>query len=158
LTPWFCLAGRAKLVHRTNAALCKNEKRSCIIFERRCSLCGCGSPEDTLEEQETYCTTTFGGLSLYDQCGHQSVLKIHVLRSASILCLGAIVNTPPPSTVISMVSSLATKNHKTMHYADTDESMVRSFVLTANKPPLTMWIRFLSSPPRQTVLPASKSL
>jgi len=44
----------------------------------------------------------------------------------------AIVNTPPPSTVISMVSSLATKNHKTMHYADTDESMVPIFTTETN--------------------------
>jgi len=39
----------------------------------------------------------------------------------------AIVNTPPPNGVIAMVSSLATRTHKTMHYADTDESMVPIF-------------------------------
>ncbi|KIM80802.1 hypothetical protein PILCRDRAFT_822082 [Piloderma croceum F 1598] len=44
----------------------------------------------------------------------------------------AIVNRPPPSTVISMVSSLATKNHKTMHYADTDESMAPIFTTETN--------------------------
>ncbi|KAF9009415.1 hypothetical protein BDQ17DRAFT_1348058 [Cyathus striatus] len=39
----------------------------------------------------------------------------------------AIVNTPPPAGVITMVSSLATKVHKTMHYVDTDETMIPLF-------------------------------
>lgn len=38
--------------------------------------------------------------------------------------VGAIVNTPPPNGVILMVSGLATKTHKTMHYCQTDETMV----------------------------------
>ncbi|KAG5652343.1 hypothetical protein H0H81_005364 [Sphagnurus paluster] len=36
----------------------------------------------------------------------------------------AIVNTPPPNGVITMVSSLATKVHKTLHHINTDETMV----------------------------------
>ncbi|KAH6919031.1 plasma membrane protein [Coprinopsis sp. MPI-PUGE-AT-0042] len=39
----------------------------------------------------------------------------------------AIVNTPPPNGVITMVSSLATKVHKTLHHIDTDESMLPIF-------------------------------
>ncbi|EGO20988.1 hypothetical protein SERLADRAFT_351219 [Serpula lacrymans var. lacrymans S7.9] len=39
----------------------------------------------------------------------------------------AIVNTPPPNGVITMVSTLATKVHKTLHHADTDESMIPLF-------------------------------
>ncbi|KAH7922819.1 hypothetical protein BV22DRAFT_1069793 [Leucogyrophana mollusca] len=39
----------------------------------------------------------------------------------------AIVNTPPPNGVITMVSTLATKTHKTMHYAETDETMIPLF-------------------------------
>ncbi|KAG6831193.1 hypothetical protein H0H92_012333 [Tricholoma furcatifolium] len=39
----------------------------------------------------------------------------------------AIVNTPPPTAVIAMVSSLATKVHKTMHYCETDETMMPLF-------------------------------
>lgn len=39
----------------------------------------------------------------------------------------AIVNTPPPVGVITMVSSLATKMHKTLHYAQTDETMMPIF-------------------------------
>ncbi|PFH52428.1 hypothetical protein AMATHDRAFT_74220 [Amanita thiersii Skay4041] len=39
----------------------------------------------------------------------------------------AIVNTPPPVGVLTMVSSLATKTHKTMHHANTDETMVPLF-------------------------------
>ncbi|KIM49433.1 hypothetical protein M413DRAFT_438618 [Hebeloma cylindrosporum] len=35
----------------------------------------------------------------------------------------AIVNTPPPNAVLGMVSSLATKVHKTLHSIDTDETM-----------------------------------
>ncbi|KII89007.1 hypothetical protein PLICRDRAFT_53502 [Plicaturopsis crispa FD-325 SS-3] len=38
----------------------------------------------------------------------------------------------PPGGVISMVSTLATKTHKTMHYADTDESMLPLFVTETN--------------------------
>ncbi|KAF8352304.1 hypothetical protein F5887DRAFT_23349 [Amanita rubescens] len=39
----------------------------------------------------------------------------------------AIVNTPPPVPVIAMVSSLATKNHKALHYINTDETMLPLF-------------------------------
>ncbi|KAF8580672.1 hypothetical protein K439DRAFT_1648118 [Ramaria rubella] len=39
----------------------------------------------------------------------------------------AIVNTPPPGGVLSMVSLLAEKRHRTMHYAETDETMVPLF-------------------------------
>ncbi|KAJ7063156.1 hypothetical protein C8F01DRAFT_1131743 [Mycena amicta] len=47
----------------------------------------------------------------------------------------AIVNTPPPDGVISLVSSLASKKHKTMHFADTDEAMVPIFKTeTSGKP------------------------
>ncbi|KAF7295060.1 C-CAP/cofactor C-like domain-containing protein [Mycena indigotica] len=44
----------------------------------------------------------------------------------------AIVNTPPPDGVITMVSSLATKKHRTMHFADTDEAMVPIFQTETN--------------------------
>ncbi|KAK2460600.1 hypothetical protein APHAL10511_007070 [Amanita phalloides] len=40
----------------------------------------------------------------------------------------AIVNTPPPAGVISMVSSRATKSHKALHYINTDETMLPLFV------------------------------
>ncbi|TFY74486.1 hypothetical protein EWM64_g9525 [Hericium alpestre] len=40
----------------------------------------------------------------------------------------AIVNTPPPNGVLKLVSSLSTKTHRTMHYADTDETMMPIFV------------------------------
>lgn len=39
----------------------------------------------------------------------------------------AIVNTPPPVGVLAMVSTLATKTHKTLHHAQTDETMVPIF-------------------------------
>ncbi|TFK27403.1 plasma membrane protein [Coprinopsis marcescibilis] len=39
----------------------------------------------------------------------------------------AIVNTPPPNGVITMVSSLATKVHKTLHGINTDETMLPIF-------------------------------
>ncbi|KAF9566336.1 hypothetical protein CPC08DRAFT_628649 [Agrocybe pediades] len=45
----------------------------------------------------------------------------------------AIVNTPPPNAVITMVSSLATKVHKTLHSIGTDETMIPLF----SKEPLT---------------------
>lgn len=51
---------------------------------------------------------------------------LHVLVFSWCLFTGAIVNTPPPNGVLTMVNTLATKTHKTMHYADTDESMVTS--------------------------------
>ncbi|KAJ7109226.1 hypothetical protein C8R44DRAFT_280276 [Mycena epipterygia] len=47
----------------------------------------------------------------------------------------AIVNTPPPNAVISLVSSLASKNHKTMHHSDTDESMIPIFKTETNGKP-----------------------
>jgi len=43
----------------------------------------------------------------------------------------AIVNTPPPPGVLTMVNQLATKNHKTLHHTETDEIMLPLF---ANDP------------------------
>jgi len=39
----------------------------------------------------------------------------------------AIVNTPPPNAVVSLVSSRATKAHKTLHNFETDETMIPLF-------------------------------
>ncbi|KAL1947332.1 hypothetical protein VTO73DRAFT_14293 [Trametes versicolor] len=39
----------------------------------------------------------------------------------------AIVNTPPPNGVITMVSALSSKTHRTLHHADTDETMLPIF-------------------------------
>ncbi|KAI0648264.1 hypothetical protein C8Q79DRAFT_905728 [Trametes meyenii] len=39
----------------------------------------------------------------------------------------AIVNTPPPNGVITMVSTLSSKTHKTLHHAETDEVMIPIF-------------------------------
>ncbi|RDB24282.1 hypothetical protein Hypma_008733 [Hypsizygus marmoreus] len=47
----------------------------------------------------------------------------------------AIVNTPPPNPVISMVSSLATKVHKTLHSIETDETMLPIFQTETNGQP-----------------------
>jgi hypothetical protein len=44
----------------------------------------------------------------------------------------AIVNTPPPNGVITMVSTLATKTHKTLHHAETDEVMLPIFTKEPN--------------------------
>ncbi|KAJ7632470.1 hypothetical protein FB45DRAFT_978232 [Roridomyces roridus] len=47
----------------------------------------------------------------------------------------AIVNTPPPNGVITMVSTLASKNHKTMHQSETDETMIPIFATETNGKP-----------------------
>ncbi|KAJ7172632.1 hypothetical protein C8R46DRAFT_158797 [Mycena filopes] len=47
----------------------------------------------------------------------------------------AIVNTPPPNGVITMVSSLASKNHKTLHHLETDETMIPIFQTETNGKP-----------------------
>jgi len=47
----------------------------------------------------------------------------------------AIVNTPPPNGVISMVSTLATKSHRTLHHAETDETMLPIFQTETNGSP-----------------------
>ncbi|PIL30524.1 hypothetical protein GSI_07224 [Ganoderma sinense ZZ0214-1] len=39
----------------------------------------------------------------------------------------AIVNTPPPNGVITMVSTLSTKTHRTLHHEETDETMIPIF-------------------------------
>ncbi|KAF8479014.1 hypothetical protein DFH94DRAFT_693399 [Russula ochroleuca] len=39
----------------------------------------------------------------------------------------AIVNTPPPNGVLTLVNSLSAKRHRTMHHLDTDEEMVALF-------------------------------
>lgn len=75
-----------------------------------------------------------------------------------LLCLGAIVNTPPPNGVISMVSSLATKTHKTMHYCQTDETMVCRIPPCTVIEMLTCYVRCPFSPLKQAVQFASKNL
>ncbi|TDL27575.1 hypothetical protein BD410DRAFT_812553 [Rickenella mellea] len=47
----------------------------------------------------------------------------------------AIVNTPPPAAVLTLVSSLSTKVHKTLHHADTDETMIPLFTTEPNGAP-----------------------
>ncbi|TCD65630.1 hypothetical protein EIP91_002435 [Steccherinum ochraceum] len=44
----------------------------------------------------------------------------------------AIVNTPPPNGVLTMVGALATKTHRTLHHMDTDESMIPVFNTDTN--------------------------
>jgi len=39
----------------------------------------------------------------------------------------AIVNTPPPNGVLTLVNSLSTKRHRTLHHVDTDEEMFPLF-------------------------------
>ncbi|PCH38463.1 hypothetical protein WOLCODRAFT_66563 [Wolfiporia cocos MD-104 SS10] len=53
----------------------------------------------------------------------------------------AIVNTPPPNAVLTMVSSLATKTHRTLHHLYTDESMIPLFDKDTNgQPPKSKYI------------------
>ncbi|TFY58586.1 hypothetical protein EVJ58_g6335 [Rhodofomes roseus] len=47
----------------------------------------------------------------------------------------AIVNTPPPNAVLTMVASLATKTHRTLHRIATDETMVPLFEKEPNGQP-----------------------
>jgi len=44
----------------------------------------------------------------------------------------AIVNTPPPAAVLTMVNKLSDKQHKTMHDVDTDETMLPIFATAPN--------------------------
>lgn len=48
-------------------------------------------------------------------------------RYSLALITSAIVNAPPPSTVITIVNKLAAKPHKSMHYANTRETMLPWF-------------------------------
>ncbi|KAI0781344.1 hypothetical protein BD413DRAFT_27799 [Trametes elegans] len=53
----------------------------------------------------------------------------------------AIVNTPPPNGVITMVSALASKTHRTLHHAETDEVMIPIFERdTDGSPPKSKYI------------------
>lgn len=53
----------------------------------------------------------------------------------------AIVNTPPPNGVLTMVGTLATKTHRTMHRCDTDETMIPVFTRsTSGGPPKSKYI------------------
>ncbi|KAF9484877.1 hypothetical protein BDN70DRAFT_871851, partial [Pholiota conissans] len=55
--------------------------------------------------------------------GKPEVLPVADYRYMVNIVTSAIVNTPPPNGVISLVSSLATKVHKTLHSIETDETM-----------------------------------
>jgi len=79
-------------------------------------------------------------------CAAVGVFKTLAIKKAEIppsedhryminVVTSAIVNTPPPNGVISMVSSLASKNHKTMHQNDTDETMIPIFTTETNGKP-----------------------
>jgi hypothetical protein len=59
--------------------------------------------------------------------GSPELKPAHDYRYMLNVTSSAIVNTPPPNPVITLVSSLAGKTHKTMHHVDTDEVMVPLF-------------------------------
>lgn len=73
-------------------------------------------------------------------CGAVGVLKTLTAKKDPIpptidhrymlnVVTSAIVNTPPPNGVITMVNQLATKVHKTLHHAETDETMLPLFAV-----------------------------
>lgn len=60
--------------------------------------------------------------------GHKDRLKKEVDPKYMLqVVTSAIVNTPPPSLVSTVVSKLGEKRHKTLHYAKTDEEMINLF-------------------------------
>lgn len=59
-----------------------------------------------------------------------AVSQLYILLITSFK--GAIVNTPPPNGVLTMVGTLATKTHRTLHHMDTDESMLPVFSVDTN--------------------------
>ncbi|KAG9097813.1 hypothetical protein FRC06_007159 [Ceratobasidium sp. 370] len=63
-------------------------------------------------------------------------LSDHWTAKSHKVVTSAIVNTPPPVGVLTMVGMLADKVHKSMHYADTDESMIPLFQKDTNGQPL----------------------
>jgi len=73
-----------------------------------------------------------GVLKTLKSKGKQEVPPIKDYRYMVNVVTSAIVNTPPPNGVITMVSSLATKVHKTLHGIDTDESMIPLFATEPN--------------------------
>ncbi|KAF8162955.1 hypothetical protein B0H34DRAFT_301294 [Crassisporium funariophilum] len=64
--------------------------------------------------------------------GKPEVAPFNDYRYMINVVTSAIVNTPPPNGVITMVSSLATKVHKTLHAIDTDETMAPIFTKETN--------------------------
>jgi len=64
--------------------------------------------------------------------GKPDVLPSNDFRYMVNIVTSAIVNTPPPNGVISLVSSLATKNHKSLHSINTDEIMIPIFTKDPN--------------------------
>uniref|UniRef100_A0A0W0F8X0 PhoD-like phosphatase domain-containing protein n=1 Tax=Moniliophthora roreri TaxID=221103 RepID=A0A0W0F8X0_MONRR len=65
----------------------------------------------------------------------QGVSPLNDHRYMVQVVTSAIVNTPPPNGVITMVSSLATKTHKTLHHIETDEVMLPIFTMETDDSP-----------------------
>lgn len=61
---------------------------------------------------------------------HNSKKKIEPAKDPKYMLQvvsSAIVNTPPPPPVIMLVATLGKKRHKTLHYIDTDETLIDMF-------------------------------
>ncbi|KAJ3537495.1 hypothetical protein NM688_g6678 [Phlebia brevispora] len=69
-----------------------------------------------------------GLLKTYVKGKDQEVPPAMDFRYMLNIVTSAIVNTPPPNGVLTMVSTLSTKTHRTLHHLHTDETMVPIFV------------------------------
>ncbi|KNZ75467.1 hypothetical protein J132_02800 [Termitomyces sp. J132] len=88
----------------------------------------------TFVSGDVHCAAV-GVLKTLRQKGRQELAPWMDYRYMVNIVTSAIVNTPPPNAVIGMVSSLATKVHKTMHYCETDETMIPLFENEPNGQP-----------------------
>lgn len=120
------LPARTKLVDSTASGHCKDETPPRHIPVRRRSLCCSRRLEDPYSGKESGYPPC-QRLPVHDQCRHECNCQHTVRRIYSHIprmfdLRGTFLR--PPVAVLGMVSTLATKTHKTLHHAETDEIMV----------------------------------
>jgi hypothetical protein len=69
-----------------------------------------------------------GVLKTLSKGKHSELIQKKDHRYMVNIVTSAIVNTPPPNPVITTVSSLANKVHRTLHHTETDETMIPLFL------------------------------
>ena len=121
------LPERTQLLYPGTSGHCQDKTSTHYLPVWRCALCRRWRFENLHRGQERRLTPRYR-LPLYAQRGDQCDRKYSVSFVCLPICKMAKVDmASPPVGVLAMVSTLATKTHKTLHYAQTDETMVIPF-------------------------------
>ena len=155
------LLGRAQPVDWTIPTIRVKPANPHFVFKWWRALCGGWCAQDFEKGQEIIGASTDIGSPIYAQRCVQCVLvlnsmcyvimtphvqvRLSTLRKSfaprlppCVFIYDDLSNSRPPNGVLTLVNSLSTKRHRTLHHADTDEEMVSQFVCGETRASLTL--------------------